>query len=110
MITFDSKKETVTDLFQSNSKTSDWYFYNASTKAKGFNEFKRKWGTRTNTDNWRRKNAVPVIKNENNAAQLNTNPDDVDAAATNAAADTNDKKAKNNKNELTESGTIEVAT
>jgi len=106
MITFDSKKETVTDLFQSNSKTSDWYFYNASTKAKGFNEFKRKWGTRTNTDNWRRKNAVPVIKNENNAAQLNTNPDDVDAAATNAAADTNDKKAKNNKNELTESGTI----
>jgi tetratricopeptide (TPR) repeat protein len=92
MITFDSKKETVTDLFQSNDKSaSDWYFYSASKKAKGFTEFKRKWGTRTNTDNWRRKSAAAAA--ENNTPQLNANPDDVDASTP-----ANDIAVKNNAN------------
>ncbi len=97
MITFDSKKETVTDLFQPKDKeTGEWYFYNASKKSKGFSEFKRKWGTRTNTDNWRRKNAAPVIANENNAPQLNMNPDDADTqTAVNEQPDNNaDNKSK----------------
>lgn len=81
LVTFDSQKNTPTDLFQSNGKSSDWYFSNASMKAKGFNEFKRKWGTRTNTDNWRRKDAMTSLQqNQSNAPQLNTNPDDVDVA------------------------------
>ena len=96
MITFDSKKETVTDLFQSNNKSGEWYFYNVSTKSKGFNEFKRKWGTRTNTDNWRRKGAAQAAKNDNNAAQLSMNPDDVDAAA--AANEPGNKTSVTGKN------------
>lgn len=44
------------DLFD-NSK-GDWYFYNASLKSKGYTDFRGKWGTRPNVDNWRRIAAV----------------------------------------------------
>lgn len=78
LISFDSKKETAVDLFQSNSsKSGEWYFYNASVKSKGFNDFKRKWGTRTNTDNWRRKDAMATTIQNNVMASGNMNPDDV---------------------------------
>ncbi len=30
----------------------DWYFYNATTKARGYSEFLRKWGQRKLEDNW----------------------------------------------------------
>ncbi|MFM7710298.1 MAG: tetratricopeptide repeat protein, partial [Ferruginibacter sp.] len=50
------------DLFQTSSK-GDWYFYNASVKSKGFNEFKSKWGKRENVDNWRRQSALMVMAN-----------------------------------------------
>lgn len=33
-----------------------FYFYNANAKAKGYQDFIKKWGARTNEDNWRRKN------------------------------------------------------
>jgi tetratricopeptide (TPR) repeat protein len=46
-----------TDLFNKAEK-GDWYFDNASLKAKGYGEFKAKWGTRPNVDNWRRISAV----------------------------------------------------
>ncbi len=46
------------DLFGGNSK-GEWYFFNSSLKSKGFTEFKTKWGNRSNSDNWRRKAAVP---------------------------------------------------
>lgn len=42
------------DIFSNNRKKGDWYFYNNSIKAKGYNEFKRVWGKRQNVDNWRR--------------------------------------------------------
>ncbi len=45
------------DLFNKADK-GVWYFDNASLKAKGFGEFKAKWGTRPNVDNWRRIAAV----------------------------------------------------
>ena len=45
------------DLFNKVDK-GVWYFDNASLKAKGFGEFKAKWGTRPNVDNWRRIAAV----------------------------------------------------
>ena len=95
MITFDSKKEAITDLFQSTNKTTgEWYFYNASLKSKGFNEFKRKWGTRKNADNWRRKDAAAsTTPTENNAPQLSLNPDAADADAT-IAVDSADSKSK----------------
>jgi tetratricopeptide (TPR) repeat protein len=35
---------------------NNFYFYNASAVSQGFNEFKRKWGSRKLEDNWRRSN------------------------------------------------------
>jgi len=58
MISFDRDKDKPADLFTGSGSKGEWYFYNASVKSKGFNDFKRKWGTRTNTDNWRRKGAA----------------------------------------------------
>jgi tetratricopeptide (TPR) repeat protein len=52
------------DLFQSSGK-GEWYFYNNSAKGKGFNEFKSRWGTRSNADNWRRKSASSQAMNNN---------------------------------------------
>ena len=43
------------DLFATGNGSGEWYFYNASLKAKGFSDFKNKWGKRENKDNWRRK-------------------------------------------------------
>ena len=40
------------DLFNTGSGNADWYFNNASLKAKGYNDFKTKWGNRPNVDNW----------------------------------------------------------
>jgi outer membrane protein assembly factor BamD (BamD/ComL family) len=48
----------VPDLFANNEKSNDFYFYNASQKARGFSEFKARWGERPNEDNWRRKSAL----------------------------------------------------
>ena len=39
------------DMFNDNS-SGEWYFYNLSLKSKGFNEFRSKWGSRPNVDNW----------------------------------------------------------
>jgi hypothetical protein len=32
--------------------TGEWYFYNQAVKAKGYNDFKSKWGNRPNVDFW----------------------------------------------------------
>jgi tetratricopeptide (TPR) repeat protein len=46
-----------TELFSTQPK-GEWYFYNASSKARGASEFKQAWGNRPNVDNWRRFAAV----------------------------------------------------
>ena len=51
-------RQQAPDLFGSSTKGNDFYFYNASQKATGFNEFRGKWGDRPNIDNWRRQAAV----------------------------------------------------
>ena len=61
-LSFDKKNDAV-DLFAANNSKEDWYFYNANLKSKGYGDFKRKWGTRTNTDNWNRKSAVSLTNN-----------------------------------------------
>lgn len=44
----------------------DWYFYNAASKSSGYSEFKRRWGNRQPTDNWRRsQNGVVNATNSN---------------------------------------------
>jgi tetratricopeptide (TPR) repeat protein len=67
-ITFASKSNEPVDLFETKSSSSgQWYFYNTSLKAKGFNDFKNKWGKRANVDNWRRK----ASSQSNNITQVN---------------------------------------
>jgi outer membrane protein assembly factor BamD (BamD/ComL family) len=72
-----------TELFTNAGTGNSWYFYSASQKSKGFNEFKSKWGNRPNIDNWRRKAAVDNAMLQNNTAQAgNTgNQDDVNNIA-----------------------------
>jgi len=77
----DNKKNEPNDLFSDGNK-GEWYFYNSSLKSKGLADFKRKWGTRKNSDNWRRKNAVETpVNNLNQSFTNNTNPNDIDKAA-----------------------------
>lgn len=45
------------ELF-TNAPRGEWYFDNASQKSKGFTEFRSKWGSRPNVDNWRRQAAM----------------------------------------------------
>ncbi|HTE11497.1 MAG TPA: tetratricopeptide repeat protein, partial [Chitinophagaceae bacterium] len=45
------------DLFNTTAK-SDWYFANTASRGKGFNDFKAKWGSRPNADNWQRSAAI----------------------------------------------------
>jgi tetratricopeptide (TPR) repeat protein len=40
-----------TNLFEPNN--GEWYFYNNSIKTRGYNDFKKQWGTRPNIDGWR---------------------------------------------------------
>ena len=35
-----------------NNQVGEWYFYNQSVKAKGYNDFKSRWGNRPNVDFW----------------------------------------------------------
>ncbi|MET0466092.1 MAG: hypothetical protein ABW007_23235, partial [Chitinophagaceae bacterium] len=48
----------------------EWYFYNSNARQKGLSDFRTKWGTRKNTDNWRRsaaQSAAPVNSSANQA-------------------------------------------
>ncbi len=47
----------TTDGNNMNSGGSDWYFSSATTLQQGFSDFRRKWGNRPLTDNWRRASA-----------------------------------------------------
>ena len=58
-----------TPLFTNAGSGNSWYFYNAAQKSRGFSEFKSKWGTRPNVDNWRRQAAVDAAKPEQQAPQ-----------------------------------------
>lgn len=42
----------VPDLFASGGNNAAWYFDNPSLKAKGYSDFRTKWGNRPNVDNW----------------------------------------------------------
>lgn len=72
------------DLFS--TPKGEWYFYNSSLKSRGFNEFKSKWGTRVNLDNWRRKAAMDIAIRNNNGGNQPGN--DKNAAGGTAAAAT----------------------
>ncbi|KAI9428969.1 hypothetical protein F5148DRAFT_1316507, partial [Russula earlei] len=48
--------KTTTDLF--GTANTDFYFQNNSQKQKGYSDFKVRWGTRPNVDNWQRQAAA----------------------------------------------------
>ena len=64
-------QQQASDLFAGSDKGNDFYFYNASSKARGFSEFRGKWGERANVDNWRRQGAInrqnPALSNIDNS-------------------------------------------
>jgi tetratricopeptide (TPR) repeat protein len=84
-ISFNNSPSQTTDLFGSTDK-GDWYFYNADLKAKGYRDFKNRWGDRTNDDNWRRKSA-----SINSIPATSLNPDDTSTVV--ALVDTTKKVA-----------------
>ncbi len=49
-----AQNKAITDMFgsQSGSSATDWYFNNPNLLAKGFTDFRTRWGTRPNVDNW----------------------------------------------------------
>ncbi len=59
----------------------DWYFYNASSKSTGYSEFKRRWGNRALTDNWRRSQSTNLLAAGNNNAPQPEAPPANDVAA-----------------------------
>jgi tetratricopeptide (TPR) repeat protein len=62
------------DLFRSGT-VGEFYFQNASLKARGLGEFRSRWGNRPNVDNWRRQSAV------DRSLVSNTPPVDAQSAA-----------------------------
>ena len=60
-VLLNNNNKNSTDLFGSASSKGDWYFNNNGLKSAGFSEFKQKWGTRPNVDNWRRKAALDNV-------------------------------------------------
>ncbi len=57
---YPNASQVPSDLFNSYN-SGDWYFYNNSLKARGFTEFRSKWGNRPNTDNWRRSTSAAAL-------------------------------------------------
>jgi tetratricopeptide (TPR) repeat protein len=44
---------SISDFSASNQKSGNFYFYNSAAISQGLNEFKKRWGNRKLTDNWR---------------------------------------------------------
>ncbi|MEO5947405.1 MAG: hypothetical protein ABIP79_11365 [Chitinophagaceae bacterium] len=59
---------TIPSLFPTSSK-GEWYFYNTASRSRGQADFKARWGTRANMDNWRRSAATGNIIANNIAGQ-----------------------------------------
>ncbi|MDP4262901.1 MAG: hypothetical protein Q8941_10245 [Bacteroidota bacterium] len=56
-------------LFPADNTKGEWYFYNPNSRQKGASDFKARWGTRPNQDNWRRSTALAnIIRPANNSA------------------------------------------
>ncbi|HLZ87013.1 MAG TPA: hypothetical protein VKQ52_07235, partial [Puia sp.] len=52
MSPLNNNSNAAPDLFASSGNTADWYFDNQALKAKGYSDFRTKWGNRPNVDNW----------------------------------------------------------
>lgn len=52
---------------RSKNNYANWYFSNPALMQKGYNDFKQKWGSRENVDNWRRSSAGGFAQNSNSS-------------------------------------------
>ena len=87
LITFADKNKEPVDLFKAAAaNTGEWYFYNNSLRSKGFNEFRSKWGKRTNVDNWRRKTALDANPNNSGNGLSSLDPNAPDPLNTKSVA------------------------
>ena len=78
--TFNENKQEIID---GNLTNSTWYFYNDIVVSRGRDEFKRVWGNRKLTDNWRISRKIKLIdieetniKNIENSTSLSSNIED----------------------------------
>lgn len=75
---FKTDKGGNIDLFASNNKKGDWYFYDNSQKSKGYTTFVQQWGPRQNVDNWRRVAGSGLVSSLSKRNQPNNNAPNVD--------------------------------
>lgn len=73
-LTSGGNKKGSTDIFSQGTTDDGWYFDNQAIKSKGFNDFKREWGTRQNIDNWRRLTSQSLARNQANSATPEGDP------------------------------------
>jgi outer membrane protein assembly factor BamD (BamD/ComL family) len=59
-------------LFPTVQPKGEWYFYNAASKSRGASEFKARWGTRPNIDNWRRSASLNAAIQNNQSQKDNS--------------------------------------
>jgi outer membrane protein assembly factor BamD (BamD/ComL family) len=79
-----AQNKTITDMFSSNSSGSatDWYFNNPNLLAKGYTDFKNRWGSRANVDNWE---VASIMKTSLAANNRNNTGFGTDSASRNSA-------------------------
>jgi tetratricopeptide (TPR) repeat protein len=71
---------STADIYADNK--AEWYFSNPSLKAKGYSEFKSRWGNRPKVDNWRRQQAIDRSAGKSvTGLTTGTNPNPVDSSA-----------------------------
>ncbi|HUB61087.1 MAG TPA: tetratricopeptide repeat protein [Puia sp.] len=70
-LAINSPNKAVNDMFSANSSgsASDWYFNNPNLLAKGYTDFKNRYGNRPNVDNW----AISSLMKTNLAANNRNN-------------------------------------
>ena len=98
--TFGNNNNQLPGLTTATGTKGTWYFNNAALKAKGYDDFKAKWGKRPNTDNWRRSSALDAAAQQASGDMgiSALNPDIVDtsyATSKNAAKNTVQQPADN---------------
>jgi tetratricopeptide (TPR) repeat protein len=54
-------QENTNAFLQTDGPGNKWYFNNPKTRAEGFDEFRKLWGSRENEDNWRRSEKAVVM-------------------------------------------------
>jgi outer membrane protein assembly factor BamD (BamD/ComL family) len=90
--------KTVPDLFAASANNAEWYFNNPSLKAKGYSDFRTKWGNRPNVDFWQ---VASLAKNSQLKGRTPADLQAADAQAKAAAPVSTDFKSLLNKLPLT---------